>query len=101
MAEETIPGTLEEAVLALEDIILPEDKAILEAGQYQAVVLLHDDLGRFLRNKWGLWADSVLAQHLRTKHEVSHPDEMSTFVLMEFCRRNHPTTWDILNREED
>jgi hypothetical protein len=37
-------------------------------------------LGMYLRNYWGLWSGSRLAQHF-VDMEVNHPDDMSAIIL--------------------
>jgi len=62
-----------------------------------AAISLHHSLGRHLRNEWGLWQDSELAKHLREKHGQVHPDSMSHFILVHYCRVRMPTLWERLS----
>jgi hypothetical protein len=57
-------------------------------------------LGQFLRNEWGLWKDSALAQHLRQVHGIDHPDDMSHLILTRYCRVRYPTLWDRLAKDD-
>lgn len=97
------PETLNEAILALEALLGEEDKAFLDKATdpHAAAIELHHSLGRHLRNEWGLWHGSPLANHLREDHSVEHPDDMSHFILVEFCRRTVTSVWDRLGKDED
>jgi len=43
-------------------------------------------LGMWMRNNWGLWGDSRLADWFAEKG-IDHPDDMSTIILKSFWRR--------------
>lgn len=44
---------------------------------------LHHNLGRTVRNQWGLWAeDSELRDHMKKRFGVDHPDDISSMVMM-------------------
>jgi hypothetical protein len=44
----------------------------------------HHGLGTWLRNYWGLWAGSRLAQKFN-RAGIRHPDDMSHIILSYFC----------------
>lgn len=48
----------------------------------------HHGFGTWLRNNWGLWAGSRLAQYFK-QLGVNHPDDMSGIILTSFWRHLH------------
>lgn len=92
------PTTLVEAFRALDEMLSESDQQIiLNAENIDDLIAdLHHSLGRHLRNQWGLWAGSPLAKCLRETHGVTHPDDMSSFILREYIRENVPTVWERL-----
>ncbi len=47
---------------------------------------VHHGLGRYLRNNWGLWGRSKLAENL-SQMGVFHPDDMSGIILDSYQRK--------------
>lgn len=92
------PTTLAEAVDALEEVLGDEDKDFLqEATDPEGLALdLHHSLGRHIRNEWGLWQSSPLAQHLRAEHQLDHPDDMSHLIIERYIRTHIFTLWTAL-----
>jgi hypothetical protein len=81
------PKTIEEAVLTLDGMLNEETKLFLSAIKTESAVSeLHHTLGRYLRNKWCLWSGSSLARHLKEVHGIDHPDDMSHFIIMAYCK---------------
>ena len=78
---ETIPGNLEQAIEEL-DKELPEDSKeyLLEHG----ALSVHNSLGRWIRNTWGLWEDNSELKHNMVKLGFSHPDDISNFIIEEY-----------------
>ena len=77
-----VPKTVEEAVSTLGRILSDEDREyLLENG----AVSMHDSLGRWIRNEWGLWTDSELKIELNEKG-FEHPDDMSNYIIEEFIK---------------
>lgn len=82
----TIPNNLEEAVNSLNEILSKEDKEyVLKEG----ALAVHHDLGRWIRNNWGLWEEepNELKKSLIDKG-FSHPDDMSNYIIEEYIRKN-------------
>ena len=78
----SVPSTVEEAVSTLGRILSDEDREyLLENG----AISMHDSLGRWIRNEWGLWTGSKLKDELIDKGLV-HPDDMSNYILEEFIK---------------
>ena len=85
-----IPTTLDEALLALDKLLSQEDRDRFLRGEEtpdELVSIVHHSLGRYLRNEWGLWRDSVLAQHMRDVHNTPHPDDMTHVIIVAYCRQ--------------
>jgi len=97
---DTIPNTLEEALHALDDLLGDEDKAFVdEADTPKAMIGFHHNLGRHLRNEWGLWHGSELKTRLQHRYGTSEADELSGQLLEDYWRHRHqegpmPTAWD-------
>jgi len=80
------PKTLEQAVIALDNMLNEETKLFLSALKTEAAIIeLHHTLGRYLRNKWCLWSGSDLAKHMKEVHGIDHPDDMSHAILVAYC----------------
>ena len=77
-----IPKTVDEAISTLEKILSDEDREYLLKNGASSV---HDSLGRWIRNEWGLWADSELKNELKKKG-FEHPDDMSNYIIEEFIK---------------
>ena len=81
-SEIPVPKTVDEAVKTLAKIVSKEDRDyLLENG----AISMHDSLGRWIRNEWGLWTDSELKNELEKKG-FEHPDDMSNYIIEEFIK---------------
>jgi hypothetical protein len=81
-SEIPIPKTVDEAVKTLAKILSKEDRDyLLENG----AISMHDSLGRWIRNEWGLWTGSELKNELEKKG-FEHPDDMSNYIIEEFIK---------------
>lgn len=86
----TTPTNLEEAHTALRAMLTQSQHDHLlksDAPAESLAIELHHSLGRHLRNEWGLWQGSELAKDLRGNHGISHPDDMSHFIIVTYCQR--------------
>lgn len=87
----TIPKTLAETVPALDEMLSDEAKqqiADCESAEEveDLIVSAHHGLGQTLRNKWGLWSgNDELKGELRAAG-ITHPDDMSHYILKHYCR---------------
>lgn len=98
-----IPETLDEAISALDRMLGQKDRDFLLRSNLSAddaATELHHSLGRHLRNEWGLWHDSPLAQHLKAVHDVEHPDDMTHFLIVAFCKKSIRTAWQRIAADE-
>ena len=81
-SEIPIPKTVDEAVKTLAKTVSKEDRDyLLENG----AISMHDSMGRWIRNEWGLWTDSELKNELKKKG-FEHPDDMSNYIIEEFIK---------------
>lgn len=88
--EEPIPTTVEEAMGALDTILT-------EGGQWHRVEKIseetfltdhHHDLGRWIRNEWGLWSGGPLKTWFETRG-IHHADDMSGIIFTNYYRQRH------------
>ncbi len=81
-SEIPVPKTVDEAVKTLAKILSDEDREyLLENG----AISMHNSLGRWIRNEWGLWAGSELKDELMNMNKgLNHPDDMSNYIIVEF-----------------
>ena len=79
-----VPKTVDEAISTLEKILSDEDREyLLENG----AISMHDSLGRWIRNEWGLWTGSELKDELMNMNKgLNHPDDMSNYIIEEFIK---------------
>ena len=77
-----VPKTVGEALFTLEKILSDEDREYLLKN---GAVSMHDSLGRWIRNEWGLWTGSELKDELMDKG-FEHPDDMSNYIIEEFIK---------------
>ena len=83
-SEVPIPKTVDEAVKTLAKIVSKEDRDyLLENG----AISMHDSMGRWIRNEWGLWTGSELKDELMNMNKgFNHPDDMSNYIIEEFIK---------------
>ena len=87
--EPEIPSTLAEAHLRLEQILSAEDlQKIDDMKSEREIGALHFSLGMGIRNSWGLWGGSALADHMRELGFV-HADDMSSVIMGTFWCKRH------------
>ena len=76
-----IPKNLEECFLELNKLLKPKHIKEIKNLKYKVeVIIYHQELGRWMRNNWGLWEGSRLKQHLVEKG-LGIPDNMSQIIL--------------------
>lgn len=84
-SEPQIPENLEECYGMLEVLISTDDFIAFKSQPESEVGAWHHDLGRYLRNNWGLWQDSVLANWFEDQG-IHHADDMSGIIMLSFHR---------------
>jgi len=80
-----VPGTIEECFAELEKLLDEEELEEFKKAEESELALYHFGLGMWIRNNWGLWLDSPLAQYFKSIG-VQHPDDMSAIILTSFHR---------------
>ena len=80
-----IPKNLIECFGELSRELSPENIEEIRSGKEEDMVQHHHGLGRYLRNEWGLWQDSLLPKWFNEKG-IHHPDDMSGIILTSFWR---------------
>lgn len=79
-----VPKTVDEAISTLEKILSDEDREYLLKN---GAISMHDSLGRWIRNEWGLWTGSELKDELMNMNKgLNHPDDMSNYIIEEFIK---------------
>jgi len=92
---EYIPLNIDEAYSELIRLIPPQDIDKYKRQNLQVFLAdAHFGIGRNIRNNWMLWKNSRLALFLINKG-VTHPDDMSTIILMYFHSRINNKIFDI------
>ena len=86
------PTNLEECFQQLEKILSEEDRQMFieedKTGE-DMTIRFHSGLGRWIRNNWGLWAQSgPLYEQMKTLG-LEHPDDMSGVILTSYWRSLH------------
>lgn len=78
--QDTVPVTLDEAVMLVRKALSPEDvRSMIKA---KCIDQFERTLGEQIRNDWSLWdADSRLRNWFRTKFELNHADDVSGLIL--------------------
>lgn len=79
-----VPKTVDEAISTLEKILSDEDREYLLKN---GAISMHDSLGRWIRNEWGLWTGSELKDEMMNMNKgLNHPDDMSNYIIEEFIK---------------
>lgn len=83
-----IPKDLDDAFVELKKMLSPALLDEIRLKSEKDMIEYHHGFGTWLRNNWGLWAGSRLAQYFR-QLGVNHPDDMSGIILTSFWRHLH------------
>jgi len=77
-----IPKNIEECFLELDKILKKDDIKILKEleSKNECSWKYHMGLGLYIRNNWGLWADSRLQKYLKERF-CFDADDMSSMIL--------------------
>ena len=95
------PATLTEAHERLEKILSAKTLAEIDAmASEDEMIKYHFSLGLNIRNGWGLWGDSALAQHMK-ELGFPHPDYMSGVILETFWCKRHGRGFELAERAAD
>lgn len=78
-----IPNTLEECNEALNKLLSPDDQIQLMSLSRDKIIITHNNLGRWIRNNWGLWTNGPLYNNMKSLG-FRHPDDMSGTIIKEY-----------------
>jgi hypothetical protein len=93
------PNNLEECLDVLKKELLVRDLANINEIPEGDMCKYHHNLGKNLRNEWGLWKGSPLATYFN-ELGIHHADDMSGIILDSFWRRMHGKDIDLQKRVE-
>lgn len=99
---ETIPTTIEEAMQVLDIYVSEEDKIWL-ANEPNSAIKVHHTLGRWMRNRWGLWLEEPNELELKRyflNQGIKHPDDMSYKITEEYVKHLKEHGYDELGYKE-
>jgi hypothetical protein len=80
-----IPRDLDDCFVELTKMLPEGEVEKMKNGPEEAMNRYHHGLGRWMRNKWGLWKGSRLSKWFNDKG-IQHPDDMSGIILHSFWR---------------
>lgn len=81
-----IPKNLEDSFVELNRMLHPKFIEKFKNGGKDEIAKQHFGLGLWMRNNWGLWANSRLAEFFMERG-LNHPDDMSSIILSNFQLR--------------
>lgn len=81
-----VPADLEDSFRELQKMLHPDLLREMKEKPEKEMAMHHRGLGMWMRNNWGLWAGSRLAEYFNGMG-VFHPDDMSGIILDSFWRR--------------
>jgi hypothetical protein len=83
------------------DALVEVDRIMGETGQQETLLHQEDDMcryhhgfGTWMRNNWGLWAGSRLADEFN-QLGITHPDDMTGIILTTYWRLMHGLILDV------
>jgi hypothetical protein len=80
-----IPKDLHDCFIELKKMLPVDFVEELRKGKEGDLIQYHLTLGMWIRNHWGLWKGSRLADYFKSR-DVRHPDDMSAIILTSFWR---------------
>jgi hypothetical protein len=100
-----IPTSLDECFAELDRMLGKIDlNYIMDGTSDDVMIIFHDNLGRYIRNTWGLWDGIAAVQAGREPEElykyfnnmgISHPDDCSGIILKSYWRHKHNVPLDL------
>jgi hypothetical protein len=89
-----VPLNLTQALDTLDRASSGAVQLMMRSGEEGVTIELHDSLGLWIRNNWGLYDKGALYQDL-AKRGLRYPDDMSALVLTSWWRRIHGRPLDV------
>ena len=86
--KQPIPGTLDEALEALQRGLGEPTIARLRIAEEDIAITLVPTLGRWMQEHWGLATGGPLAQYFEARG-LDHPDDMAAVILTSLWRTLH------------
>jgi hypothetical protein len=86
--KQPIPGTLDEALDALQRGLGEPTIARLRIAEEDIAITLVPTLGRWMQEHWGLATGGPLAQYFEARG-LDHPDDMAAVILTSLWRTLH------------
>ena len=84
------PCNIDEAVIAFDYVLKPEDKErTWEWNEEKFTANLHHNIGRWIRNNWGLWDENSKLHKWFKSIGIWHADDMSGIILTTYFRKTH------------
>jgi hypothetical protein len=94
-AKETyVPKNLDDALRQLDLLLGDKGRAEVQRAKEADMVQYHMGLGMWMRNNWGLWAGSRLAQYFN-QLGIRHPDDMTGIIFDSYWRKLHGRDIDL------
>ncbi len=90
MDESSLPETIEQAVRLLKSLIEKSEQDKIAAVPESDLVMLHMELGQWIRNTMGLWQGNIRLLAAATGQQ--DPDDASGVIIQAF--------WQVLQDEE-
>ena len=88
------PQTLREGMERLKKEMKKEDLETFKMLGEGDAVSMHFGMGMGLRNSWGLWHNSKIAQYLYARG-ITHPDHMSGVIMTSFVNYVQGKEWEL------
>lgn len=80
--QDEMPGTVDEAVSYLEEMLPAESLEQLKALAEDDLINTHFGLGMYVRNHFSLWdEESRIVQDAKQRHGVTHADDVSGEII--------------------
>lgn len=92
-----IPKDMNDALSELDKKLDNQAKERFKNLNEKDLTIEHFGLGLWMRNNWGLWKHSRLAQYFYTKG-ILHPDDMSGVMLDCYHQKLNQKTCDLLKK---
>ena len=80
-----IPSDIYDAIKELDKMLTPEFKAYFRSTPMDRLFEFHFGIGLWMRNYWGLWANSRLYKYFESMG-LFHPDDISSTILQCYWR---------------
>ena len=89
-----VPRDLDDALTEVDRIMGAKEHDDVMKATEDGMIEYHFGLGMWMRNNWGLWSGSRLAQYFN-QIGIQHPDDMSGIILDSYWRKLHGKPIDL------